>query len=100
MRPGVKAQDIARKQNEIIGAAGYEKYCGPPYMRTRGHNFGLGQIDLTDDNTLELQPNMVMVVHPNQFLPETGYLACGETILVTETGIERLNQTPTKLFEA
>jgi Xaa-Pro dipeptidase len=100
LRPGVKARDICRKQNEIIGAAGYEKYCGPPYMRSRGHNFGLGQIELSDDNELELQPNMVMVVHPNQFIPETGYLACGETILVTETGVERLNHSPARLFEA
>ena len=27
--------------------------------------------------------SQVVVVHPNQYLPETGYLACGETFVVT-----------------
>jgi Xaa-Pro dipeptidase len=100
MRPGVRAKAVAQKQNAIIGAAGYEPYCRPPYMRSRGHNFGLGQIELAVDNELELEANMVMVVHPNQFIPEIGYLACGETILITDSGIERLNQLPAKLYEA
>lgn len=99
MKPGVKAGDVARKQNEIIGKAGYQKYCQPPYMRSRGHNFGLGQLELAEENDLELRSNMIMVVHPNQFIPETGYLACGETILITESGIDRLNRVPAKLYE-
>jgi hypothetical protein len=40
-----------------------------------------------------------VAVHPNQYLPETGYLACGETVLVTDGGIERLAKTESKLYE-
>jgi Xaa-Pro aminopeptidase len=39
----------------------------------------------------------VVAVHPNQYIPETGYLACGETVFVTDEGIERLTKTEMKL---
>jgi Xaa-Pro aminopeptidase len=100
IKPGLPAGQIAQKQNEIIGGAGYEKYCGPPYMRSRGHNFGLGHIELEVSNDLPLAPNMVMVVHPNQYIPGIGYLACGETIRITESGYERLNSSAPQLYEA
>lgn len=45
-----------------------------------------------------LARHQVVAVHPNQYLPETGYLACGETVLVTETGVERLAGTETRLY--
>jgi Xaa-Pro aminopeptidase len=35
---------------------------------------------------------MVFVVHPNQYLPETGYLMCGEPVRVTTTGAETLSK--------
>jgi len=42
---------------------------------------------------------MSLVVHPNQFIPETGYLAIGEHIIVTATGIERLTRSEPKIYE-
>ena len=99
MKAGIKAKEPCLWQNEIIGAAGYEKYCHPPYMRSRGHSFGLGAIDLNEDNELVLESGMTMVVHPNQAIPEVGYLVLGDTIIVKENGIERLNSSPAKLFE-
>ena len=99
MRPGVPMREVAAVMNRIIGGAGYEKYCHPPFMRSRGHSFGLGQIDLTEDNEELLAPGMAMVVHPNQMIPEVGYLACGETVYVTETGIVRVSGLPPKLYE-
>ena len=99
MKAGVLAKDPCLWLNEVIGAAGYEKYCHPPFMRSRGHSFGLGAIDLNEDNELVLEAGMTMVVHPNQAIPEVGYLVLGETILVNDTGIERMNASPAKLFE-
>ena len=51
-----------------------------------------------DDNTkTAFARDQFVVIHPNQYIPETGYLACGETYLVTDTGAEKLaadgNQT-------
>jgi len=33
---------------------------------------------------------MIFMIHPNQYLPETGYLLCGEPVLLTAAGAEPL----------
>lgn len=102
IKSGNPASLLSKAMNKIIGDAGYGKYCYPPYMRARGHGFGVGSIapgTVIDDNTnVALQKHQVLIVHPNQYFPETGYLACGETILVTDAGAERLSETETKLY--
>ena len=102
MKAGVPAGLLSKAMNKVISDAGYPKYCYPPYMRARGHGFGVGSIapgGTVDDNTEALLDNQqVVIVHPNQYLPETGYLACGETVLVTPTGIERLSEQKTTLY--
>ena len=42
--------------------------------------------DVSVDNDTVLEPGMLFMVHPNQFLPETGYMMCGEPVLVTRSG--------------
>jgi len=102
IRPGVPASSMAVIMNKVISEAGYAKYCAPPYMRARGHGMGVGSISpggvIDEETQTPFERGQVIVVHPNQYIPETGYLACGETILVTENGIERLVESETKLF--
>jgi len=102
VKSGAPAAQISIAMNKVISDAGYAKYCYPPYMRARGHGIGVGSIapgGVIDDNTEgTLERDQVIVVHPNQYLPETGYLACGETFLVTDTGFERLSETEAKLY--
>ena len=102
IRSGAPASSITIAMNRVIGDAGYGKYCAPPYMRSRGHGFAVGSIspggEIDDKMKVNLEKHHVIAVHPNQYIPETGYLACGETILVTDTGVERLSQTETKLY--
>jgi len=102
VRAGVPASIISKTMNRIFSEAGYEKYCYPPYMRARGHGFGAGSLapgGVIDDNTqTDLVKDQVVVVHPNQWLPETGYLACGGTFLITENGYEEPSRTETKLY--
>ncbi|MBI4296254.1 MAG: aminopeptidase P family protein [Chloroflexi bacterium] len=102
IRAGVPASLMSKTMNKIIGEAGYAKYCYPPHMRARGHGIGVGSIapgEVIDDDTQAiLEASQAVIVHPNQYLPETGYLSCGETYLVTDTGIERLSETETKLY--
>ena len=102
VKSGVPAARISIEMNKVISDAGYAKYCYPPYMRARGHGIGVGSIapgGVIDDNTEgNLERDQVIVIHPNQYLPETGYLACGETFLVTDSGYERLSETETKLY--
>ena len=102
IKAGVPASSISVAINRVIGDAGYGKYCYPPYMRARGHGFGAATAApgtvIDDETKVHFEKNQVVVVHPNQYLPETGYLACGETVLVTDTGMERLSETDSKLY--
>jgi Xaa-Pro aminopeptidase len=38
-----------------------------------------------------LEEDMVFVMHPNQYLPETGYLLCGEPVRIARDGVEALS---------
>jgi Xaa-Pro dipeptidase len=102
IKSGAPASKIAIAMNKVISDAGYGEYCYPPYMRARGHGFGVGSIapgaEIDEGSKASLEKQQVVVVHPNQYFPETGYLACGETVLVTDTGMERLTETETKLY--
>ena len=40
---------------------------------------------------------MLFMIHPNQYLPETGYLLCGEPVLITATGAEVLTSERSSL---
>ena len=102
VKAGTPAAHISRSMNQVFKDAGYGEYCYPPYMRARGHGLGVGSIapggNIDDDSKQLLESQQVIIVHPNQYLPETGYLACGETFMVTDTGVERLAKTKTKLY--
>ena len=102
VRPGNPASAMAVAMNKVISEAGYAKYCVPPYMRARGHGMGVGSVSpggvLDDETDAPFEKGQVVVVHPNQYLPETGYLACGETVLITDSGYERLVESLTKLY--
>lgn len=101
VRPGVRVGEISRVMNEVFSAHGYEKYCKPPYMRVRGHGLGFWSIpfaEIVEENQALIEPGMSFVVHPNQYIPETGYLMLGDTVWVEPEGARRLTQTPMKLF--
>ncbi len=100
-KPGIPSADIARAVNEVIGGAGYAEYCRQPYMRTRGHSLGLGAVvpnDLNEDSGPLLAANMTMVIHPNQYLPETGYMMLGDTVVIEADGPRALTRSPIRLF--
>jgi len=102
VRSGVAASIIASTIDGVLADAGFAEFCRPPYMRTRGHGFGIGSVApgalIDADTDQPLLDQQVVVVHPNQYLPATGYLACGETVLVTAKGAERLAKTETRLY--
>ncbi len=102
VKAGVPASIIASTIDGVLADAGFGEFCRPPYMRTRGHGFGIGSVApgaLIDADTEQpLLDQQVVVVHPNQYLPATGYLACGETVLVTPGGAARLAKTATRLY--
>jgi Xaa-Pro dipeptidase len=99
--PGLPSSGIAKSVNDVIGAAGYAEYCQQPYMRTRGHGLGLGGVvpyDVTENSSPALAVNMTMVIHPNQYIPEVGYMMLGDTVVIEADGPRSLTLTPRQLF--
>jgi Xaa-Pro aminopeptidase len=100
--PGMPMSAICRAVNAVLEAEGYGEYCHPPHIRRRGHGLGFGSIrpgDVSLDNETALKEGMVFMIHPNQHLPETGYLLCGEPVLLTADGAEPLTQQRSALAE-
>jgi Xaa-Pro aminopeptidase len=100
-KPGQPSAGIAQAVNAVIGGEGYGEYCRQPYMRTRGHGLGFGGVvpyDITDDSSPVLERNMTMIIHPNQYIPETGYMMLGDTVVIEDDGPRRLTQTSRELF--
>jgi Xaa-Pro aminopeptidase len=98
--PGAGVREVTARMDDCFRAAGYGDYCRPPYMRVRGHGLGITSDapgDLTIDNEARLEDGMVFVMHPNQYLPETGYLMCGEPVVVTAAGAEALSARTAQL---
>jgi Xaa-Pro aminopeptidase len=99
-KPGVAMSEVCRAINAVLEAQGYGEYCHPPHIRRRGHGLGFGSVrpgDVSLDNTTVLEPDMLFMIHPNQYLPETGYLLCGEPVLMTPQGAEVLTATLSSL---
>ena len=98
--PGVKVKDVANAINDVFREAGYGKFCQPPYMRVRGHGLGITSDrpgDITEDSEVVLEEGMVFVMHPNQYLPETGYLMCGEPVVITPKGAQSFSERDAEL---
>jgi len=77
---------VCRAINATLEAEGYGEFCHPPHIRRRGHGLGFASIapgDVALDNDIALAPDMVFMIHPNQYLPEIGYLLCGEPVVIT-----------------
>jgi Xaa-Pro aminopeptidase len=103
LRPGVDISDVARVQNDVFRKHGFGEYTGPQYTRVRGHNLGLYPDELP--HVLEnvhyvVKKDMVVIAHPNTYLPLSGYMVFGDTLLVTETGCVSLSKTEKKLFQS
>ena len=100
-KPGQPSSGIAKAVNGVISAQGYGEFCRQPYMRTRGHGLGFGGVvpyDVTEDAAPVLERDMTMIIHPNQYIPETGYMMLGDTVVIEDHGPRVLTQTPRRLF--
>jgi Xaa-Pro dipeptidase len=102
VRPGVTAADVARAENDVFRRHGLGEFTTSKYTRVRGHGLGLStdiKPSLLEDVDIVLRPGMTIIVHPNTYHPEAGYMVLGDVVAVTESGCERLTATPAQLFE-
>jgi Xaa-Pro dipeptidase len=97
--PGTPVKAVVAAINKPLDEAGYSQYTRPPYMRTRGHSMSLGAMEpeIAPDRDHVLMKNEVFVMHPNQYIPETGYFMCGEPVIITDNGAVNLTSTMGRL---
>jgi Xaa-Pro dipeptidase len=101
LKPGVNISEVARVQNDVFRREGFGEYTGSKYTRVRGHNLGLHPDEnpyVLEDVDCMVEKGMVLIAHPNTYLPLSGYMVFGDTLLVTDNGCVRLNETEKKLF--
>jgi Xaa-Pro aminopeptidase len=99
-KPGAAVRDVTEAMDGCFRENGYGDYCRPPYMRVRGHGLGITSDlpgDIVSDSTATLEEGMIFVMHPNQYIPETGYLMCGEPVVVTPAGAKALSARTAEL---
>jgi Xaa-Pro aminopeptidase len=101
LKPGVNISDVARVQNDVFRREGFGEYTGSKFTRVRGHNLGLHPDEnpyVLEDVDCVVEEGMVLIAHPNTYLPLSGYMVFGDTLLATGDGCVRLNETEKKLF--
>lgn len=101
LRPGVNIADVARAENDVFREAGFGEYTTSKYTRVRGH--GLGRFvdefpHILEDTDCVVTEGMVLIPHPNTYLPTVGYMVFGDALVVTEDGARSLAKTEQKLF--
>ncbi len=102
VRPGATAGEVARAENDVFRRHGLGDYTTSRWTRVRGHGLGLfcdSKPHLLEDVDTPLVPGMALIVHPNTYHPEVGYLVLGDAVVVTDDGVEVLCETPRELFE-
>ena len=102
VRPGVRAGDVARAENDVFRKHGLGEYTTSQWTRVRGHGMGLfadSKPHILEDVDTVLQSGMTLIVHPNTYHPDVGYIVLGDAVVVTDGGAEVLCKTPRELFE-
>jgi Xaa-Pro aminopeptidase len=96
VRPGMTASELAKIENDVFRREGFGEYVSEKYTRGRGHGIGL-YIDeeplIAEGIDFKLIQGMVIMIHPNTYLPLAGYMVAGDPVLITETGGERLSHS-------
>ncbi len=98
--PGAKVAEVVAAMDRVIADAGFGEYCRPPYMRARGHGLGIGGVlpgDITSSSAEILCEGDFFVLHPNQYLPSSGYLLCGEPLRIEAGGARTVTSAPGEL---
>ncbi len=93
VRPGVPAESIDAAARELIAAAGY----GERFVHRTGHGIGVEEHEepwIVAGNTEPLVAGMAFSVEPGIYVPDRYGARIEDIVLVTDTGVERLNHRP------
>lgn len=101
VKAGVTAADVAKAENDVFRKYGLGQYTTSEYTRVRGHGMGLfldQKPQILEDVDIALLDGMTMIVHPNTYHPDAGYMVLGDALVVREGGYELLASLPRDLF--
>ncbi|MFD5247487.1 M24 family metallopeptidase [Amycolatopsis sp. NPDC058340] len=97
VRPGVTAESIDAAARDIIAEAGYGEY----FIHRTGHGIGLDVHEepyIIKGNALPLEPGMAFSVEPGIYQPGRWGARIEDIVVVTEDGVESVNQRPHELI--
>lgn len=97
VRPGVTAESIDAAARDIIAEAGYGEY----FIHRTGHGIGLDVHEepyIIKGNALPLEPGMAFSVEPGIYQPGRWGARIEDIVVVTEDGVESVNQRPHDLI--
>jgi Xaa-Pro aminopeptidase len=92
--PGRTIEDVSNALLGVVRGTKYEQYYCPGGF---GHGVGMAVIEtpgLFAGNTTELRPRMTVAYEPMVVIEGLGTGVVEDTLLITETGFERLTQYP------
>ena len=101
LKAGVTASEIAKAENDVFRKYDLGVYCTSEYTRVRGHGVGLfvdNPPHILEDVQTVLPAGATVIVHPNTYHPDVGYMVLGEAAVVTETGYDTFCTLPRKLL--
>ena len=96
VRPGVPAESVDAAARDAIAAAGY----GEAFLHRTGHGIGVLTHEepyIVGGNTRPLESGMAFSVEPGIYLAGRHGARIEDIVVVTDTGVERLNRTSRNL---
>ncbi len=92
-KPGNSMSEVDRQVNELLRLRGYAQNL----LHRTGHSFGVTNHEapfLAEGYEREIQPGMVFSIEPGIYLPGIGGFRFSDTVLITETGNQKLTNAP------
>jgi Xaa-Pro aminopeptidase len=96
VRPGASAESIDQAARQVIADAGFGEY----FIHRTGHGIGLDVHEdpyIVSGNPLPLEPGMAFSVEPGIYLPGRWGARIEDIVVVTEDGVESVNNRPHEL---
>jgi len=96
VRPDVPAESVDAAARTVIAGAGY----GDRFIHRTGHGIGLETHEepyIVAGNTRLLEPGFAFSVEPGIYIDGRHGARIEDIVVVTNTGVERLNQRPREL---